>query len=444
MSFTRRSFLKGAAASAVATPFLLPSHIWAAETKPNSRLTMGFVGMGIQNGGLLGSFLGRETEVLAVCDVDTNRRNDAKKRVDEYYAQQPGRKSQCVAYNDFREITGRKDIDAVCIATPDHWHTAISVAALRGGKDVYCEKPLTHNIHESVVLLREVDANKRVLQTGSMQRSSKEFRIACELVLNGAIGKVQRVECSFGGPPVACNLPEEPMEPGLDWNFWVGPAPMRPYNSVLSPRGVHKHYPNWRGYMEFGSGGVGDWGAHHLDIAQWGLGMDDSGPVEVLPPEKPGAGQGCKFVYANGVVLEHKGGFGIDFFGTEGEVQVSRGLFTMKRGSEMIASHARYDDRTTSCAAEVQKAERAFLKDPKIRLYDSKDHLGDFLDCVKSRKKPITSEQVGARSAICCHLMNQAYFHGQKFKWDPAKFTFVDGTGDPKWLTRDYRSPWSV
>jgi predicted dehydrogenase len=262
------------------------------------------------------------------------------------------------------------------------------------------------------------------------------------LVLNGAIGKVERVECSFGGPPVPCDLAEEPMEPGLDWNLWVGPAAMRPYNSALSPRGVHKHYPAWRSYREFGGGGVADWGAHHLDIAQWGLGMDGSGPVEILPSEKPGASQGVKFVYANGVVLEHKSGFGVDFFGTEGEVQVNRGRFTFRRGTEMIASFT--GQRDTSCAAQVQRAEQEFLKDPKVRLYESKDHLNDFLECVKTRKKPITSEQVGARSAICCHLMNQAYFHGQKLKWDPVKFTFVDGTGDPAWLTRDYRSPWTV
>lgn len=442
MSVSRRSFLQRAAASAAATPFLLPSHIWGAETKPNSRLTMGFIGMGMQNRGLLGGFLGQDTEVLAVCDVDTTRRNDAKRQVDEFYSRRPGRSVQCAAVNDFREITGRKDIDAVSIATPDHWHTVIAVAALRGGKDVYCEKPLTHNIHESVVLIREVDANRRVLQTGSMQRSSKEFRVACELVQNGAIGKVQRVECSFGGPPAPCNLPEEPMEPGLDWNLWIGPAGMRPYHSSLCPRGIHQHYPNWRGYREFGGGGVADWGAHHLDIAEWGLGMDDSGPVEILPAEKPNAHEGVKFVYANGVVLEHKGGFGVHFFGTEGEVQVNRGRFTFKRGTEMIASFT--GQRDTSCAAQVQKAERAFLKDAKIQLYDSKNHLTDFLDCVKTRKKPITSEQVGARSAICCHLMNQAYFHGQKLKWDPARFEFVGGTGDPAWLTRDYRSPWSV
>lgn len=442
MRGNRRTFLKQAAASALAVPFLLPSRIWAAESKPNSRLTMGFIGMGTQNRGLLGGFLGQDTKVLAVCDVDTTRRDAAKQRVDEFYSQKGETGAECKAYNDFREIIDRKDIDAVCIATPDHWHAIITLAALGAGKDVYCEKPLTHNIHEAVEVIRAVDANHRVLQTGSMQRSSKEFRVACELVQNGAIGKLQRVECQFGDPGVPCNLPEEPMEPGLDWNLWVGPAPMRSYNSVLSPRGIHKHFPNWRAYREFGGGMVTDWGAHHLDIAQWGLGMDDSGPVEVLPPEKPGAKRGAKLVYANGVTVEHKDGFGVHFFGTEGEVQVNRGKFTFKRGDEMLASFTGQKD--TSCAAEVQKAERAFLQDAKIKLYVSKNHLSDFLECVQSRKKPITSEQVGGHSAICCHLMNLVYYHGQKLQWDPAKFTLVGGTGDPQWLTRDYRNPWSV
>jgi len=378
--------------------------------------------------------------------VDTTRREAAKKRVDEYYAQKGEQGSQCAAYNDFREIIERKDIDAVCIATPDHWHAIITVAALRAGKDVYCEKPLTHNIHEAVEVIRAVDATGRILQTGSMQRSSKEFRVACELVQNGAIGKVERVECSFGDPGVPCNLGEEPLEPGLDWNLWLGPTPLRPYHSVLSPRGNHDHYPNWRAYREYGGGMVTDWGAHHLDIAQWGLGMDASGPVEVLPPETPEAKRGAKLVYANGVTVEHKNGFGAHFYGTEGEIQVNRGKFTFQRGSEVIASFTGSEEerKKTSCAAQVQIAERDFLKDAKIRLYDSKNQLWDFLECVQSRKKPICNEQVGGRSAICCHLMNQAYYHGQKLKWDPAKFVFVDGAGDPAWLTRDYRSPWSV
>jgi predicted dehydrogenase len=447
MRSSRRSFLKrtaAAAAAVAAAPYILPSHVWGAETKPNARLTMGFVGMGTQNRGLLGGFLGAETQVLAVCDVDTTRRTAAKKRVDEEYARRGQKGNECASYNNFEEIINRKDIDAVCIATPDHWHAIITLAALKAGKDVYCEKPLTHNVHEAVEVIRAVDSNRRVLQTGSMQRSSKEFRVACELVLNGAIGKVERVECAFGDPGVPCSLKEEAMEPGLDWDRWVGPAPIRPYNSELSPRGVHQHFPNWRNYREFGGGMVTDWGAHHLDIAQWGLGMDDSGPVEILPPERARAKRGAKLVYANGVTVEHKDGFGVHFYGTEGEVQVNRGRFTFKRGGEMIAEFTGNQKQKTSCEAQVAKAEKAFLKDAKIKLYVSKNHLWDFLECVKTRKKPITSEQVGGRTAICCHLMNQAYYHQQKLKWDPKAFAFVDGAGDPKWLTRDYRGPWSV
>ncbi len=449
-SFTsRRKFLKTTTAiiaGAGAGPLLLPRAVFGADA-PSRRVNMGFIGMGIQSRHLLGAFLGSPAaRVLAVCDVDTKRRENAKNTVDKRYANAKKETVEpCAAYGDFREIIQRKDIDAVCIATPDHWHAIITLAALRSGKDVYCEKPLTHNIHEAIEVIHAVDANKRVLQTGSMQRSMKEFRVACELVRNGAIGKLERVECSFGDPAIPCDLGEEPVEPGLDWNFWLGPAPVRPYNSILSPRGLHNHFPDWRKYREFGGGAVCDWGAHHLDIAQWGLGTDDSGPVEVLPPEKAGARRGAKLVYANGVTVEHKDGFGVDFFGTEGEVQVNRGQFVFKRGQDQIARFTGGKEKEeTNCAREVQKAEAAFLKDAKIKLYASDNHITDFLNCVASRKKPITSEIVGGRSAICCHLLNQVYFHGQKIKWEPKKMEFAGGTGSAQWLTRDYRAPWTV
>ena len=289
MRLSRRSFLQRTATSALAAPFFLPSHLWAASEKPRSQLRMGFIGMGMQSKHLLGAFLGWDAQVLAVCDVDTTRRNAAKKRVDQYYADRKRKADPCAAYNDFRDVINRKDIEAVCIATPDHWHALITLAALRAGKDVYCEKPLTHNIHEAIEVMSAVDAHQRVLQTGSMQRSSKEFRVACELVLNGAIGKVQRVECSFGDPGVPCDLPEEAAEPGLDWNLWLGPAPVRPYNSILCPRGLYKSSPTGATIGSIGGGSVTDWGAHHLDIAQWGLGMDASGPVEIRPPTRRNA-----------------------------------------------------------------------------------------------------------------------------------------------------------
>ena len=434
MSYSRRSFLKTMAASAAA-PLLLPSRVWSAPTGPNNKVGVGCIGLGMQGRGLLGGFLGQDARVLAICDVDTNRRNDSKQRVDRHYGN-----TDCQAYNDFRDIIKRKDIDVVCIATPDHWHTIPILAALRAGKDVYCEKPLTHNIHEAIEVIKAVDANRRVLQTGSMQRSMKEFRVACELAQNGVIGKITRVECSFGPPGRPCDLGEEPLEPGLDWEMWIGPGPMRAYNSVLSPRGIHGHYPDWRSYKEYGGGMVCDWGAHHLDIAQWGLGMDDSGPVEVLPAEA-GAVKGAKLVYANGVTIEHKdnngpdGHFGTHFFGTDGEITVNRGSFKLVIGGKEVV-------QGPSCAAKVQAAEREFLKDAKVKLYVSNDHVSNFMDCVRSRKKPVTSEQVGGRSAICCHLLNQSYYHNAKLQWDPRKFKFTGGTGDPSWLTREYRSPW--
>lgn len=434
--FTRRQFLKAAAAAGAAAPFI---RLAGAENSARERLAVGFIGTGKQAGILLENFLS-QARVVAVCDVDTRRREAAKHRIDK-----ANKNKDCAAFDDFRQLLELRDLDAVCIATPDHWHAVQALAALRAGKDVYCEKPLTHNIHEAVELMKAVDAHQRVLQTGSMQRSMKEFRIACELVRNGVIGTLQRVECDFGDPPVPCDLKADRPEPGLDWNLWCGPAPLRPYSSVLSPRGMPAGYPAWRKYREYGSGGVGDWGAHHLDIVQWGLGMDDSGPVEVLPPKDPRAKRGAKLLYASGVPVTHSGGLGVEFYGDHGLVKVNRGKFVLAVNGQTIASYKKDpEDADTSCKAQVQIAEKRFLQNPRVRLYASENHVADFLACVQSRRKPNTNEQVGGRSAICCHLMNQTYFHHAHLKWDPANFAFTEGTGDPQWLTRAYRAPWVV
>ena len=445
MKFSRRSFLKQATILSAA-PFIVPSKVWAADTKPSERIVMGFVGMGKQNRGLLDNFLHKKSvRVVAVCEVDTTRRTTAQERVNEYYTAHPELGSaDCKAYTDFRELVARDDIDAVCIATPDHWHAIITIAALESGKDVYCEKPLTHNIHEAISVMEAVKKNKRVLQTGSMQRSSDEFRVACELVRNGAIGKISHVECQFGPPGIPCDLVEEAMEPGLDWNMWIGPGPERPYSSVLSPRGNHDHFPDWRKYKEYGGGMVCDWGAHHLDIAQWGLGMDESGPVEVRPPDAPNAVEGAVMTYDNGVTVTHKNeGYGVHFHGTDGEVKVNRGRFEFILDGKKIAG---FTDRKDggSLQGEVLKVQKEYLDNARIKLYNSDNHTQDFLDCVASRKRPITNEEVGGRSAICCHLANQAYYNHQTIKWKPKRMEFEKGSGNPAWLTRDYRSPWSV
>lgn len=443
---TRRRFLQSSAL--LAAPLILPRRVWAQASAPSKRLTVGCIGMGKQMRGHLGNCIGRDdVQVLAVCDVDTTRRDAAKKRVDEAYAKKEGGSYHaCDAYNDFREVLARKDIDFVMIATPDHWHAYIAIAAVRAGKDVYCEKPLTYNIHEAIELVKEVRKSGRVFQVGSQQRSSKEFRIACELVRNGILGKVDAIHTSFGDPAQPFHEPAEELEPGLDWERWCGPGPLVHYSSVLSPRGLHDHYPMWRGTWEFGGGMITDWGAHHIDIAQWALNMDGNGPVEVrAPADWQNAKRGAQLVYADGTVLTHTKGKGVSFYGTLGECHVNRGKFELIMGDKTV--HKFWDkeiDKGTSMEREVTLTEREYLADAKIKLYNSKNHFQDFLDAIASRKRPICDVEVGASSVTACHLMNFAYHHGASFKWDPERKKFAKG-GNAKWLTRDkYRAGWVV
>ena len=436
-NLSRRSFIKSTAVAAAA-PFILPSRIRAAEVKPNDRITLGLIGMGTQNRGLLSGFLTYpQTQVLAVCDVDTTRRENAKKMVEDYYATKApnGSYKGCATYHDFRELIGRKDVDAVVIATPDHWHAFISIAAAKAKKDIYCEKPLCQSIHESQSMVQAVRKNNVVFQTGSMQRSSREFRTACELVRNGVIGKIKTVEVSVGGPAVPCNLPTERDEPGLDWDMWLGPAPKRGYNSELSPRGVHEHFPNWRNYREYGGGGVTDWGAHHFDIAQWGLGMDESGPNEIIPPpDWQKAQSGVRLLYADGVEVIHKDGNGIWFHGTDGKIHVNRGKFEFWKGPEQKASDAH----------ECEAISKEYLADAKVHLYKSGDHKADWLECIRSRKRPICDVEVGEHTVNVCQLVNLAYYHGQRMKWDPKNRNFMGGSGKSEWLDVPHREPWKV
>ena len=436
-SLSRRRFLSTTAVASA--PFILPSGILSAEVKPNDKISVGFIGMGKQNGGLMNRFMGaKEAICVAVSDCDTNRRNAAR---DKANARQKNK--DCKAYEDFRELIARKDIDAVCIATPDHWHAIQTIAALESGKDVFCEKPLTHNVHESVEVMKAVKNNKRVLQTGSMQRSSREFRIACELVRNGVIGEVERTAVNIGGSGRPCDLKTEKDEPGLDWDMWIGPGPMRGYSSVLSPRGVHGHFPAWRNYKEYGGGMVCDWGAHMIDIIQWGLNKDSSGPVATIPAKDPKATKGAQLVYEGDIHMMHGEGQGATFYGTDGRVECHRGLLGLYKGDKLIAGKSDRNDKSKNLNQEMDRIEAEILKDAKVKLYDSNNHVGDFLNSMKSRKKPITNEVVGARTSIACHLLNQTYYNQTAIAWDPKKNTFAKG-GDPRWLTRNYRGQWKV
>jgi predicted dehydrogenase len=426
---TRRHFLAAASTATFAAPFLLPARIWGAEAdaKPNARLTMGFIGMGTQGHHLLGSFLPHSTvQVVAVCDVDTTRREHYKKTVEDFYAAKADQQFKgCAAYNDFRDLLRRKDIDTVVIAAPDHWHAFLVVMAANQGKDIYCEKPLSLTIHEARAMVKAVRHNQRVFQTGSMQRSSSEFHKACTLVRNGRIGDIKEVYVSVGGPSKWCDLPAEPVEPGLDWERWLGPAPLRPYHHELSPRGVHTHFPNWRSYREYSGGGMTDWGAHHFDIAQWGLGMDESGPVEILPPD----GKQIKcltYRYANGVVMYHGGlqgyGFGVVFVGTKGKICVDRGKFK----------------------AEPEQLGNEDLASMEVKLYKSNNHYKDFVDCVRSRQRPICDVEIGCRSVTVCHLGNLAFWNKRPLKWDPAKEQFIGDRQANTWLDVPKRGGWKV
>jgi predicted dehydrogenase len=356
--------------------------------------------------------------------------------VNKRYADKAGKDGyqDCDAIDDFRELVARKDIDAVVIATPDHWHALTAIAAAKAGKDIYCEKPMSHTILEGRAMVKAVRKHKRILQVGSMQRSASEFRAACELIRNGALGPISTAEVGISGPPKPCDLPGETEEPGLDWNFWLGAAPLRPYNSILSPRGVHDNFPDWRKYREYGSGGIGDWGAHHFDIVQWALGFDDSGPVEFVPAEKPDAQHGVHFLYANGVRVNHVDGAGITFNGAKGKLFVDRGKFKLWLG----------DTLRTEDPKECGQVLDELLPPNAVRLYKSSNQIGDWITSMHTRKLPICDVETGHRTASVCQLVNLTYFHGQTLKWNPAKEKFTDHTGNAQWLGKEYRKPWKL
>jgi predicted dehydrogenase len=308
------------------------------------------------------------------------------------------------------------------IATPDHWHAIPVIEACRAKKDIYCEKPLSLTIREAKLMMDAVRKHDRVFQTGSQQRSSREFRLACSLVRSGRLGKIKTVNVNVGGPSRWCDLPEEEMEAGLDWDRWLGPAPERPYNAVLSPRGVHDHFPNWRQYREYSGGMMTDWGAHHFDIAQWGLGMDESGPTEVIPPDDPNTERGVRYLYENGVEVVHGPGGGVQFIGENGEITVNRGKLESNPAS-IIEEPLGEDD---------------------VKLYESPGHQRDWLNCIRSRERPICDVEIGARSAAVCHLGNLAYWHDRRLKWDPKNWRFPDDEEANTWLDIDRREGYEL
>jgi len=439
-SISRRGFLKktALAASVLGLPSIVPSSVFGANA-PSERVTVACIGVGNMGTGNCNGFLNLgPTQVLAVCDVEKGceqpghkyfGREPVRDMVNAFYAKKSssGSYKGCGCYEDYREVLGREDIDAVVISTPDHWHVPISIAAAKVGKDIYCEKPLTLTIGQGRVLADVVKQYKTVFQTGSHQRSSGSFRYACELVRNKRVGELKKIHIQIPGNNRFCEPTWEPMAvpESLNYDMWLGPAPDAPYHKQRC------HY-EFRFILDYSGGQMTNWGAHHFDIAQWGSGHDGSGPVEIEGDgdfPKSGLFTTCtrvnklRYKYANGVeIIATTGGSDIKFEGAEGWIKVSRSSISAS-DTEIITSKIGANE---------------------MHLYESHGHRGNFVDCIKTRKDPICNAEVGHRSASVCHLGNIAMLLGRKLKWDPVKERFTNDDEANRMVDRTMRAPWHV
>jgi predicted dehydrogenase len=366
-----------------------------------------------------------EVKIIAAADVYGAKLQQFAGQVNQKYAAKAGQSNYagCATHGDFRDLLARKDIDAVVIAVPDHWHSVIAILAARAGKDIYCEKPLSLTIKEGRAMVTESGKNKRVFQTGSMQRSWPEFRQAAELVRNGYIGEISTVKVNVGPPPVPYNLVAEPMPDSLNWDFWLGPNTPQVYNHMLAPGVTDDFWAQWRNYREFGGGGMTDWGAHMFDIAQWALDMDATGPVMVTPPDKDHPF--LSYQYANGITMTHepgKGDQGVTFIGSKGSIHVVRG---------------KLETTPESLAAKV-------ISPDEKHVYLSLDHYKDFLQAIRNRTKPVADVEIGHRTAIVCNIGNIAYQLNQPLQWNPHKEEFKNDDEANKLTGRQMRKEWVV
>jgi predicted dehydrogenase len=431
---TRRQFL-ALAGAAVAMPTLIPGRALGLEDTPppSRRIALGLVGCGNQGTLNTQAFLKlKECQVVAACDVDTKHLKRAVDLVNKHYQNQ-----DCKAYHDYRELLARKDIDAVMVATPDHWHGLAVVEAVRQKKDIYGEKPLAHTVAEQQAMVKAVQANGRIWQTGSWQRSVRNFHKAAEIVRNGLIGKVTRVEVGLpagnrnSGNEATSMTPSDP-PPELDYETWVGPAKMMPYIQGRTHR-------NWRWNYNTGGGQLMDWIGHHCDIAHWGCDFDNSGPSEIeghgeFPP-KDAVWNTCtkyriELRYPRDIAMTIAGGYedirsGVKWIGTDGWVWVDRGGFE--------GSNEGWRDYLT-LPDEMRK----------VKLYQSTNHQGNFLECVKSRKPTITPIETAHHSAIPGHLGLISMLVGRKLKWDVQTERIAGDDEASQLLSRPYRLPWTL
>lgn len=427
-TLTRRRFLQqsGLATAVAAAPFILPSGL-RGQNAPSKKITVGIVGAGNISDSHFGPLLGdpENVRILAVCDVDKERRDDSAARVNQAYGNK-----DCTAYGEFRELNRRPDIDTVFVCTPDHWHALVAIDAMRNGKDVYVEKPLTLTIQEGRALVAAARKYNRVAQHGTQHRSMKRFHDVAEFVRNQGLGRLDRIDCFI--PPnnrhVGATWKPEPVPAGLDWDMWLGPAPWRPYTSLGC------HY-NFRFISESAYGQVTNWGAHYLDIGQWALDMDGSGPVEVEGRgEFPSSGLFTNATkvdftvrYANGVPMHcrtrFEGGGTVRFVGERGWLDIAR--------NKMSASN-------NDLLREMQAPGK------KIQLPLSNNHHENFFACVRSRQRPIADVELGHRTTTVCNLGQIGMVLGRKLRWDPVKEEFVGDDMANRLRGRAMRSPWAL
>lgn len=417
----RRELLKRtvitAGAAAIGFPTVLPSSVFG-KNRPSNRIAIGCIGLGGMGMHNLKAFLSKpEAQVVALCDVDSSHLQSALNAAGL---------DASAGCRDYRRLLARPDIDAVVICTPDHWHVPIALDAVRAGKDLYCEKPLTLTIREGRELADAVRQCGRVCQTGSHQRSNAGFRTACELIRNGRLGRIERVRVEIPPNNRRCDdcWRPQPVPPELDYDMWLGPAPWAPYHEQRC------HY-TFRFISDYSGGQMTNWGTHHFDIVQWALGMDESGPVEIEGSGRfPESGLfdtaddvNLRYRYANGVEMRCVTGTGsgdVCFEGTEGVLWVSR----------------------SRLCTEPASIARSVIGPGETRLYRSDDHHDNFLDCVRTRRRPICDAETGHRSATVCHLGNIAMLTGERLTWDPQKEVFTNSDRANRLRSRAARTAW--
>ena len=441
----------GAASLAAGFPVIVPSSVFGAAS-PSNRLNIGAIGNGRISRGhdMPGVWKFDTARIVAVCDLDQHRVEDAKTLVNGYYSKQTGKPYDGVTgYSDYRELLANKDIDGVLISTPDHWHALIAIAAVEAGKDVYLQKPASLTIAEGRALSDAVHRSGRVFQIGSQQRSTIQFRYAAELVRNGRIGQLKTVLVGLPGDPSGDEEAEMPVPKGFDYEKWLGSTPVVYYTEKRVHPQAGYDRPGWLRCEQFGAGMITGWGAHHVDSAHWAMDTEYTGPVEISGSAKfPAKGLWdvhgdfkTEGVYANGVRMIVSGEFpnGIRFEGSEGWIFVSRG------NERVTASDpgAKLKD-ATALAASDPKIISSVIGPDEVHLYESKDHHGNWLECMKTRKQTIAPVEVAHRSCSACLLHHIAMKTNRKLYWDPVKERFKNDDEANAMLARHQRWPYAL